>query len=201
LADEDGFVGFGGSLSSDYLLAAYRAGCFPWSSRPFLNWWSPDPRMIFPLASFRPHRSVQKTIRRRGWTFSIDRDFLGTVRACASRNETWIDASFQRAYSELHRLGHAHSVEVYEGARLVGGLYGVSVGGFFGGESMFHFETDASKAAVGYLVERLSACGFLLCDAQAPTPHLASLGAIEVSRAVYLEQLQQAVSLDVTLHG
>lgn len=199
-ADDDGLVGFGGTLHPDYLLAAYRAGCFPWSSRPVLNWWSPDPRAIFDLATFQTHRSVLRTIRRRGWTSAIDRNFAGVVRACAeTHGDTWITPDFQAAYLELHRRGHAHSVEIYEGDQLVGGLYGVSIGGFFGGESMFHRETDASKAAVHVLVERLRARGFVLCDAQAPNPHLMRLGAVELPRAEYLRRLGEALALPVTL--
>ena len=198
-ADEDGLVGLGGTLAPDYLLAAYRAGAFPWSSRPVLNWWSPDPRMIFDLATFRPHRSVLKSARRAGWRFSVDGDFGGVIRACAGREETWISADFIAAYTRLHRLGHAHSVEVYEGEELVGGLYGVSVGAFFGGESMFSRRADASKAALGFLVERLRAGGFSLFDAQAPTPHLARLGASPVPRAEYLSRLRSAVAAPASL--
>lgn len=198
-ANEDGLVALGGVLSPDFLLRAYRAGVFPWSSEPLLNWWSPDPRMIFELSSFRQHRSVRKRVRKAGWRFAIDRNFEGVIRACASREETWITEDFIAAYTELYRRGYAHSVEVYEGEELIGGLYGVSIGAFFGGESMFHRRTDASKAAVGFLVERLRACGFLLLDAQAPTPHLASLGAIEIPREEYLKRLKEALSRSAQL--
>ena len=193
-ADDDGLVALGGSLAPDFLLSAYRAGCFPWSSRPVLNWWCPEPRLLFELSTFRPHKSLQKRIRQEGWSFAIDRNFRAVMEACANtRDETWITPDILEAYTTLHRLGHAHSFEVYEQEQLIGGLYGVSLGGYFGGESMFHLKTDASKAAVAYLIEQLKAAGYALLDAQAPTPHLASLGAVEVTRREYLSRLQRAL--------
>ena len=132
------------------------------------------------------------------WTFTVDREFLGVMRACAQpsadRPSTWITPDFERSYCELHRRGLAHSIEVWNGDDLVGGLYGVTMGGFFGGESMFHRATDASKAAVGFLIERLRAGGFSLCDGQVPTPHLARLGAINISRDDYLGRLRRALA-------
>ncbi len=200
-ADDSGLVALGGSLDPDRLVAAYRAGVFPWSSDPVITWWSPDPRAIFDLQSFEVSRSVKKSIRRAGWRFSIDQAFERTMRACAEetsdRPGTWITDNFIASYVELHRRGLAHSVEVWRQAELVGGLYGVTLGGFFGGESMFHRDTDASKAAVAYLVEQLRGSGFALLDAQVPTPHLLSLGATEISRPDYLERLEKAVRLDV----
>ena len=188
----------GGALHPDTLLSAYRAGIFPWSSDPMLTWWSPDPRAIFDLDTYRPHRSVGKTTRRCGWRFAVDRDFVGVMRRCAEataeRPATWITDDFVSSYTELHRRGHAHSIEVYEGDQMVGGLYGVTIGGFFGGESMFHRRTDASKAAVAYLVERLRAGGFTLLDAQMPTPHLARIGAVNIPRAEYLARLRAALA-------
>lgn len=178
-------------------------GLFPWSSLPRLNWWSPDPRPVFDLATFRPHQSVVRTTRRRAWCFSVDRDFEGVMRACGEpapgRESTWITPDFLAAYAELHRRGHAHSVEVREGEELVGGIYGVAIGGFFGGESMFHRRTDASKAALAHLVERLRACGFVLFDAQVENPHLMSLGAVLISRREYLGRLRAAIPLAVRL--
>jgi leucyl/phenylalanyl-tRNA--protein transferase len=200
----NGLVAVGGTLHADTLLSAYRSGIFPWSSDPALTWWSPDPRAIFDLETFRPHRSVRRTARRCGWRFAIDRDFAGVMRRCAEatgdRPATWITDDFISSYTELHRRGHAHSIEVYEGDELVGGLYGVTIGGFFGGESMFHRRTDASKAAVGYLVDRLRACGFKLLDAQMPTPHLARLGAVNIARGDYLTRLRAALAVETTLH-
>jgi leucyl/phenylalanyl-tRNA---protein transferase len=193
----EGLVAVGGSLDPDRLLDAYRTGIFPWSSDPALTWWSPDPRAIFDLDSYHPHRSVMRTARRCAWQFAIDRDFAGVMRHCAQstpeRPATWITADFMTSYAELHRRGHAHSIEVYEGEELVGGLYGVTIGAFFGGESMFHRRTDASKAAVAFLVERLRAGGFSLLDAQMPTPHLARLGAINIPRVEYLARLRAAL--------
>jgi leucyl/phenylalanyl-tRNA--protein transferase len=199
----NGLVALGGSLHPDRLLAAYRAGIFPWSSDPTLTWWSPDPRAIFDLAHYRPHRSVGRSARRNGWRFAIDRDFAGVMRRCAEptpdRPATWITDDFLSSYTELHRRGYAHSVEVYEEDQLVGGLYGVTIGGFFGGESMFNRRTDASKAAVAYLIERLRAGGFTLLDAQMPTPHLARLGAIEIPREDYLARLRDAIAIPAAL--
>jgi len=197
--DDTGLVALGGTLDPETLIRAYRSGIFPWSSDPVISWWSPDPRAIFDLDSWRPHRSTARSARRAGWRFSVDRDFAGVMRACAQpsadRPSTWITADFERSYAELHRRGLAHSVEVWAGDDLVGGLYGVTLGGFFGGESMFHRATDASKAAVGFLIERLRAGGFSLCDAQVPTPHLTHLGAVSISRDDYLGRLRRALDL------
>jgi leucyl/phenylalanyl-tRNA--protein transferase len=197
-----GLVAIGGRLDAETLARAYRAGVFPWSSDPEITWWSPDPRAIFDLETFRASRSLRKSIRRAGWTFTIDRDFEGVMRACAERTQdrpsTWISEDFVVAYGELYRRGNAHSVEVYDGAELIGGLYGVTFGAFFGGESMFHRRTDASKAAVAHLVDHLRERGFLLLDAQVPNPHLLSLGAVEIPRREYLERLRKALAKAAT---
>ena len=202
-AGPNGLVALGGRLDVETLVTAYRAGIFPWSSDPVLTWWSPDPRAIFDLERWRPHRSVGRSARRAGWRFTVDAAFAEVMRACAEtggdRPSTWITDDFVRAYGELHRRGLAHSVEVWEGEALVGGLYGVALGGFFGGESMFHRRTDASKAAVGHLVERLRAGGFSLLDAQVPTPHLERLGAVAIPRADYLARLKRALRQEATL--
>jgi leucyl/phenylalanyl-tRNA--protein transferase len=202
-ADENGLVAIGGNLNPELVLVAYRSGVFPWSSDPVVSWWSPDPRSIFDLQSWKPHRSTMQNVRRGGWRFSVDEAFVQVMRACAApapgRESTWISEDFVESYTTLHKDGYAHSIEVWEGQELVGGLYGVTLGGFFGGESMFNRRTDASKAAVGHLVERLRACGFGLCDAQVPTPHLSRLGAVEIARSDYLERLQRALKLDVRL--
>jgi leucyl/phenylalanyl-tRNA--protein transferase len=196
-----GLVAVGGSLDPRTLLRAYRAGVFPWSSDPVITWWCPDPRAVFELDTFQAARSLRKAIRRHGWLFTVDRDFAGVMRACAEptpdRPSTWISEEFVASYSELHRQGYAHSVEVWQDEALVGGLYGVAIGGFFGGESMFHRRTDASKAAVAALVDHLRARGFTLLDAQVPTPHLGRLGAVEVPRSEYLRRLQRALELPV----
>ena len=198
----EALVAVGGDLKPETLIRAYSAGVFPWSSDPSVTWWSPDPRAIFELDAFHPHRSLRKTIRRHGWRFTTDQDFEGVMRACAAptpdRPQTWISEDFVRSYSELHRRGLAHSLEVWEGDQMVGGLYGVTLGGFFGGESMFRTRTDASKAAVGFLVEHLRARRFSLLDAQVPTPHLESLGALKIPRADYLKRLRLALDRRVT---
>ena len=199
----EGLVAIGGTLDPERLIRAYRSGVFPWSSDPAVTWWSPDPRAVFDLETWRPHRTVARSARRGGWKFTVDRDFEGVMRACGEstvlRPATWITDDFLRAYSELHRRGLAHSIEVWEGDALVGGLYGVTLGGFFGGESMFNRRTDASKAAVAYLVERLRAGGFTLLDAQVQTPHLERLGATTIPRADYLQRLQAALPLAARL--
>ncbi len=198
LAAAEGLVALGGTLDPDTLVAAYRAGIFPWSSDPVISWWSPDPRAIFELATYRAHRSVRRAARRAGWRFSVDEDFAGVMRGCAEpapgREETWITDDFFQSYGELHRRGTAHSFEVWEGPDLVGGLYGVAFGGFFGGESMFRRRTDASKAAVAFAVERLRGGGFALFDAQVPNAHLERIGATLVSRAEYLARLKAALA-------
>ena len=206
-ADEDGdwpegLVAVGGHLDPDTLIRAYKSGIFPWSSHPAVTWWSPDPRAIFSLETFRAPRSLAKAIRRHGWRYTTDHDFIGVMRACAEatpeRPSTWITDDFIKAYSELHRRGLAHSLEVWEGDEVVGGLYGVTLGGFFGGESMFNRRPDASKAAVAFLVEHLRGRGFLLLDAQVPTPHLARLGAVEIPRVEYLRLLSRALAQPAT---
>jgi leucyl/phenylalanyl-tRNA---protein transferase len=199
---EDGLVAVGGRLHPDLLETAYRMGVFPWSSEPAVTWWCPDPRAVFELGSFRESRSLRKRIRQSGWTFHLDRDFQGTMRRCAEptpdRPETWITEDFVSSYCELHRRGEAHSVEVYEGEVAVGGLYGVSIGGFFGGESMFHRRDDASKAALLHLVSHLRTRGFALLDAQVMNPHLANLGARDIPRSEYLVRLREALVLPVS---
>src|SRR5512140_252354 len=195
---EDGLVAVGGTLAPDILEKAYRMGIFPWSSHPAVTWWCPDPRAIFELDSFRVPRSLRKSIRHSGWTFHLDRDFKGTMERCAEstadRPSTWISEDFVAAYCELHRRGLAHSVEVYENDEKVGGLYGVTFGGFFGGESMFWRRSNASKAALAHLVSHLRTRGFVLLDAQVMNPHLASLGAREISRVEFLRRLRAALA-------
>jgi leucyl/phenylalanyl-tRNA--protein transferase len=202
-ADENGLVAVGGKLDPELVLLAYQSGVFPWSSKPMVTWWSPNPRAIFDLESWQAHRSIGKSARKNGWRFSVDEKFGEVMRACAApmpgRETTWITKDFVTCYEELHRRGLAHSVEVHEGDELVGGLYGVTLGGFFGGESMFHRKTDASKAATMFLIERLRACGFLLCDAQVPTEHLERLGAVEIPRDDYLARLKKALAVTATL--
>lgn len=192
-------AGVGGDLEPGTLLEAYRSGLFPMRLRPGgpLGWWSPDPRGILPLDGLVVHRSLRRSVRR--FQTTVDAAF-GEVMAGCSRGrpeDDWIDDTFVAAYTRLHELGWAHSVEVWTPGpepRLVGGLYGVAVGGLFAGESMFHRERDASKVALVELVGRLRAGGGVLLDVQWCTPHLASLGAVEVSRREYLRLLADAVA-------
>jgi leucyl/phenylalanyl-tRNA--protein transferase len=199
---DDGLVAVGGKLHPDLLEESYRLGVFPWSSDPAVTWWCPEPRAVFELGGFRESRSLRKRLRQSGWTFHLDRDFPGTMRRCAEptpdRPATWITEEFVSSYCELHRRGEAHSVEVYEGEVPVGGLYGVSLGGFFGGESMFYRRSDASKAALVHLVSHLRARGFSLLDAQVMNPHLANLGAHDIPRSEYLRRLRDALRLPVS---
>jgi leucyl/phenylalanyl-tRNA--protein transferase len=181
------------------LLAAYRQGIFPWpQSRTLVPWCSPDPRAIFPLEE-PPHwsRSLRRTLRKNPWRISVDEAFADVMRACGeTRPEgTWISEEMIAGYAALHRLGWAHSVEVWEGAELVGGIYGVAIGGSFAGESMFHKRTDASKVAFATLAETLRARGYALFDVQVMNDHLASLGCIEIRRAAYLDRLTRARAL------
>lgn len=200
-AREDGLLAVGGDLSPVWLLAAYERGIFPWTDGP-VTWWSPDPRAVFELDAFRPSRRLEKTVRQGRFTVTRDRDFAGVIAGCAApaagREETWISPAFVEAYTELHRLGHAHSFEVWREERLVGGLYGVAIGGFFAGESMFHRESDASKVALCHAVAHLRAAGFALFDTQVATEHTEALGAVDIPRAAYLLQLARAVALPVS---
>lgn len=187
----------GGDLRPDTLVDAYAHGVFPWpDAHGTLLWWSPDPRAVIPLEGLRVSRSLRRTLRRGALACTLDRAFARVIRGCAERpgEGTWIRPEMVLAYTRLHELGVAHSIEVWDRAgALVGGLYGVAVGGAFTGESMFHRVDDASKVALVHLVERLRAGGFALLDVQLRTPHLASLGAVEVSRALFLERLADAV--------
>ncbi|HVL03870.1 MAG TPA: leucyl/phenylalanyl-tRNA--protein transferase [Acidimicrobiales bacterium] len=197
-ADDDGLVGVGADLEPDTLLAAYRSGLFPMplsgsGGRRLLAWWSPDPRAVLPLDGLVVSRSLRRSCRR--FEVRVDSAFEEVIHACADphRDGTWITPEVRRAYIRLHRLGWAHSVEAWDDGRLAGGLYGVAIGGLFAGESMFHHQRDASKVALVRLVEGLRAAGGGLLDVQWMTPHLASLGAVEVSRAEYLALLSDAL--------
>jgi leucyl/phenylalanyl-tRNA--protein transferase len=198
LADPNGLLAAGGALTPDWLLGAYRRGIFPWFSagQPIL-WWSPDPRAVFDPAHFRRSRSLAQSIRNRGYETRLDADFDAVVAACAApRGDgqgTWITASMRRAYGELNRLGLAHSVETWHEGRLVGGLYGVRLGGMFFGESMFSRARDASKVALARLIDEALATGIGLIDCQLPTPHLASLGAETLPRGEFLRRLARLV--------
>jgi len=194
----NGLLAIGGDLEPGTVLAAYRAGIFPWPDPDErLLWWSPDPRAILPLDGFHESRSLRRTRRRAGFRVTFDHAYPRVVEGCADRSEgTWITPAIIAAYVSLHRLGWAHSIEVWAGERLVGGVYGVAIGRFFAAESMFHREPDASKVALAELVEHLRRIGFRLLDVQLPTPHLASLGAVLISRDEYLRRLASAIALD-----
>lgn len=185
-------------ITPELLLNAYAAGIFPMAEKrddPDVYWVDPRRRGIFPLDGFRISRSLARRMRRHPPRVSINTAFADVVDACADRDETWINAEIRRLYLDLHRMGHAHSLEVWEGDTLTGGVYGVVLGAAFFGESMFSRRTDASKIALTYLVDRLRLGGFQLFDTQFLTPHLASLGAVEVTRAEYHRRLEKALSL------
>src|SRR5262245_22677350 len=189
-----GIVAVGGDLEPGTLVAAYRRGLFPMPLDDVLAWWSPDPRGILPLDGFHRSRSLRRA--RRHFDISINRAFREVMLGCAdpARPHGWIDMSFVDAYSELHRLGWAHSVEVWQHDELVGGMYGVRINRLFAGESMFHRVTDASKVALWSAVELLDRDGVELFDVQWTTAHLRSLGAVDVRRSDYLRLLAAAVA-------
>ena len=198
-ADEHGLVAVGGDLRPATLLRAYRSGIFPWFNEgdPIL-WWSPDPRAIFELDRFYISRRLMRTIRTGKFRLTINQAFGDVIRGCADREQTWITADMIDAYTRLHRLGHAHSIESWLGDELAGGVYGVALGGLFAGESMFHRASGASKVALAYLVEYLKIRGFVLFDTQVVTEVTASLGALEIPRVDYLARLQEAIKQEVT---
>jgi leucyl/phenylalanyl-tRNA--protein transferase len=195
-ANEHGVVGIGADLEPGTILAAYRQGIFPMPARPGgpIAWWCPDPRAVLPLDGLRVSRSLRRSVRR--FEVRWNTAFEDVIVACAdpARPHGWIDEQVVAAYVRLHRMGWAHSVEVCApDGRLVGGLYGIAVAGLFAGESMFHLETDASKVALVALVEQMRSAGAVLLDVQWQTPHLESLGAVEIPRAAYLERVAEAL--------
>ena len=241
-ANADGLVAFGGDLSAERLLLAYRSGVFPWTVNP-ISWWSPNPRGIFELESFHVPRRLAQVLRRCDYqptpdlsqegnqprhkaplpgeagggfianlqssqnSFVVTRDhaFREVMEGCAApargRGKTWISPEFIEAYTALHKAGHAHSVECWQGKILVGGIYGVSVGGLFAGESMFHCAANASKIALIHLIEHLRARGFALFDLQMVTTATDALGAVKIPRAEYLTRLAKAVELKCEFGG
>ena len=198
-AGKDGLLAAGGDLSAEALISAYSAGIFPWydEDSPIL-WWSPDPRLVLFPERFKLSATLKQTIKRKKYTVRFDHDFPAVIRNCADvqrRNQkgTWITHDMQQAYIELHQQGYAHSVETYAGDVLAGGLYGVSLGRAFFGESMFHHQADASKVALYYLVEQVKKWEFHFIDAQQPTAHLKSLGAEEIPRKEFLKRLARSL--------
>lgn len=187
------------------LLRAYAAGIFPMAESrdtPDLFWVDPRHRGILPLDGFHISRSLARRIRQARHRVSIDADFLGVVDACADREETWINDEIRALYGALHQAGHANSLEVWdEDGALMGGVYGVALGGAFFGESMFSYRTDGSKLALAHLIAHLRRCGFVLFDTQFITPHLARLGAIEISRERYRDALALALQVPADIHA
>ncbi|HKT41803.1 MAG TPA: leucyl/phenylalanyl-tRNA--protein transferase [Rhodanobacteraceae bacterium] len=199
LTEPNGLLAFGGDLSPQRLVAAYTRGIFPWYSEgdPLL-WWSPDPRCVFETDSVHRSHSLARFLRKSTWQWSMDRAFEDVMRACAAPREdqqgTWITPDMITAYTNLHLLGYAHSLEVWKGDLLVGGLYGVAVGRMFSAESMFSRRTNASKVALHALAHVLQERGFPLIDAQVPNPHLMRMGAYDMPRARFLAELSRLTS-------
>lgn len=197
LDDPNGLLAVGGDLQPARILEAYRHGIFPWfdDSQPIL-WWSPDPRTVLYPEQLHVSRSMRKFMNRCSLHVTCDTAFGRVIDACAAprstQSGTWITSDMRAAYVELHRLGHAHSVEVWDGLQLVGGLYGIAIGAAYFGESMFSRRDNASKLALITLVNALRVHGFDLIDCQVHTSHLASLGAVDVPRARFLSQLNAA---------
>lgn len=196
MREPNGLLAAGGDLSPERLIQAYRHGCFPWfeEGQPIL-WWSPDPRTVLLPAEVHVSRSLRKVLRQGRFRVTFDRDFAAVIAECAGpRNYTdgtWITDDMQRAYLALHEQGHAHSVEVWDGDALVGGLYGLAMGQLFFGESMFSRADNASKVGFVTLVEHLQQAGFVLIDCQMPTDHLHRLGARSIARETFADYLNQ----------
>jgi leucyl/phenylalanyl-tRNA--protein transferase len=198
---DENLVDIGGQLEVGSLLRAYKAGSFPWTVQP-VTWWSPDPRAIIEFDRFHASRSLLKAIRKGEFTATKDQAFDRVIESCAAyspkRKSTWITPEFIAAYKEMHRAGHAHSVEIWREDELVGGIYGVAIGGYFAGESMFHKVSDASKAALYFLVEHLNERGYALFDVQMPTRITLQMGALLISREDFLERLGKAQRMAVS---
>jgi leucyl/phenylalanyl-tRNA--protein transferase len=193
-ANDDGIVAWGGDLNPSRLIKAYQLGIFPWNSPqdPIL-WWSPDPRFILELDDFKLSKSLKKSMKK--FTYKFDTNFSQVMKNCANidrktQDGTWINEDLIESFEILHGMGIAHSVESYIDEELVGGLYGLSIGNIFCGESMFAYKSDASKAAFAILVKHLKSWGYDFIDAQVPTQHLKSLGAKEIDREEFLKRLQ-----------
>ena len=202
LASPEGLLAVGGDLRVERLLEAYRHGIFPWynDDQPIL-WWSPDPRAVLFPDQLHISRSLKRTMRLGGFTVTLDTRFRDVMRGCAGPRPqypdggTWITKEMTEAYVQLHELGYAHSVEAWQEGRLVGGLYGVALGGIFFGESMFTRVPDASKVALVSLVRQLQAWGFRIFDCQQPSRHIKMLGAEDISRRDFLDHLADALTL------
>ncbi|MCS7167339.1 MAG: leucyl/phenylalanyl-tRNA--protein transferase [Gemmatales bacterium] len=200
-ADSEGLVCLGGRPSPRRLLAAYRRGIFPWYSEGEpVAWYSPDPRAIFDLNNFHVPRRLARTVRQGKFDLTINRAFYDVVQGCAARGleGTWITSDLFDTYVQLHQQGYAHSVEAWYHGQLAGGIFGIAIGGFFSGDSMFYRVRDASKVALVYLVEYLRRRGYVLFDIQVINEHTARFGAILIPRSDYLRRLQHALQLSVT---
>lgn len=184
-------------IEPDFLLKAYRLGIFPMAMQDGeIAWFSPDPRGIIPLDGFHVPHGLRRTLKQNPFEIRINSQFREVVSGCADRSSTWIDDSILASYGRLHDMGYAHSVEAWNGGELVGGLYGVALGGAFFGESMFSRVTDASKVALVFLIERMKARRFQLLDTQWSTPHLKRFGCIDIPRARYMRLLDHALRVD-----
>lgn len=190
------------ALSPALLLKAYAMGVFPMSEHrddSEIFWVDPHHRGVLPLDGFHISRSLARVMRRGGYRATLNHDFEGVLRGCADRPDTWINAPIHHAYMALHHMGHAHALEIWHGDQLTGGVYGVTLGGAFFGESMFSRRTDTSKLALAHLTDHLVRCDFSLFDTQFLTPHLAQLGALEITRRTYHALLQDALERDVKI--
>ena len=206
IAEADGLLAVGGDLKEERILLAYRNGIFPWfGEEEPVCWWSPDPRCVISPESFRFGKTLKRTIKKGVFEIALDRDFGGVIRSCAriprrDSGGTWIVETMIEAYERLHESGFAHSVEAYRGGELAGGLYGVKINGCFFGESMFHRDAEASKAALAFLVARAYAEGWALIDCQFMNPFLCQMGAYELERSEFLGVLRAGVS-DASFEG
>ena len=198
---DQNLVGIGGELTLPNLLRAYKSGAFPWTVKP-VTWWSPDPRAVMEFENFHLSKSFRRMLKQLPFTVTVDKAFDRVIKECATsragRPSTWITREFLAGYTELHRHGYAHSVECWRGDDLVGGIYGVSIGGYFAGESMFHKVDNASKAALFHLTQLLHRTGFGLFDVQMPTRITLQLGATLLPREIFLQRLKTALTLPVT---
>ncbi|MCZ4352991.1 leucyl/phenylalanyl-tRNA--protein transferase [Roseovarius aestuarii] len=192
------------TVTPELLLRAYAAGVFPMSdgrNDPEIHWVDPRLRGVLPLDRFHISRSLGRRMRTASYSVTLNADFIGVLDGCADRQETWINAEIRRLYLQLATLGHAHSLEIWQDAKLAGGVYGVILGTAFFGESMFSTRTDGSKLALAHLVDHLRRCGFTLFDTQFITPHLSTLGAVEISRSAYRAALEQALQRRADIHA
>lgn len=198
LAQPEGLLAVGGDLSCERLISAYRQGIFPWYSEPDpILWWCPDPRAVIYPDSLHISKSLNKLMRQKKYQVLLNQDFHEVIKHCAERGGsdegTWITSDMHHAYCELHERGVAHSIAVYHEQQLIGGLYGLAMGKFFFGESMFSFKANASKVGLVTLAAYLFDAGYLMIDCQIPNPHLLSMGAVEIPKSTYLRQLKQWV--------